>query len=55
MAWNLSLVEREKGEEEVKSRKKSLGSKFRWNRGRWCEEENDSEESEDQGSGKYNN
>ena len=56
MVWNLSSVEMEKGEEEVKSRrkKKSLGIKFRKSREKWCEEESDSEESEeDQGSGKY--
>ena len=56
MVWNLSSVEMEKGEEEVKSRrkKKSLGIKFRKSREKWFEEESDSEESEeDQGSGKY--
>ena len=53
-------VEREKEEEEVKSRrkKKGLGSKLGKNRENWCEEESDSEEREveereDQESGKY--
>ena len=56
MVWIPSSVEMEKGEEEVKSRRKkrSLGSKFRKNREKWCEEGSNSEESEeDLGSGKY--